>query len=105
MLNRTLLITLSTLFTVILAAVATAQSRQPYTNAVTDQLVRPETPMPPPLRNVVFTDPDFGSSMVRATDAGTNFKGPGTFLRTEGSGHANEWSEDTSKFYVAGRDG
>ena len=105
MLKRNLRIILSAVFTVILATVATAQGRQPYPNAVTDQLVRPETPMPVPDRNVVFTDPDFGSMMVRATDASTNFKGPGTFLRTEGSGHASEWSADTKKFYVEGRGG
>jgi hypothetical protein len=105
MLNRTLLITLSALFTVVLASIAPAQSREPYPNAVTDQLIHPKTPMLPPLRNVVFTDPDFGSLMVRATDASTNFKGPGTFLRTEGSGHANEWSADAKKFYVEGRGG
>jgi len=61
--------------------------------------------MAPPSRNVVFTDPDFGSLMVRVTDASTNFKLPGTFLRTEGSGKANEWSADTKKFYVLGKGG
>src|SRR4051812_48584449 len=79
-----------------------AQSPQPYPNAVTDRLIHEETPMSPPARNVVFADPDFGSLMVRATDSTTNFKLPGTFLRTEGSGEANEWSIDTSKFYVVG---
>ncbi|HWW15999.1 MAG TPA: hypothetical protein VN310_15165 [Candidatus Dormibacteraeota bacterium] len=68
-------------------------------------MIHQETPMLPPPRNVVFTDPDFGSSMVRATDATTNFKLPGTFLGTEGSGKANEWSADTSKFYVLGKGG
>jgi hypothetical protein len=84
---------------------ASAQGRQPYPHAITDRLVHEETPMSPPPRNVVFTDPDFGSSMVRATDSTTNFKLPGTFLRTEGSGEENEWSADTKKFYVIGKGG
>jgi len=84
---------------------ASAQGRQPYPHAITDRLVHEETPMSPPPRNVVFTDPDFGSSMVRATDATTNFKLPGTFLRTEGSGEENEWSANTKKFYVLGKGG
>lgn len=82
-----------------------AQGVQPYPNAITTRSIIPETPMAPPLRNVVFSDPDFGSSMVRATDPTTNFKLPGTFIRTEGSGEANEWSIDTSKFYVVGAGG
>ena len=82
-----------------------AQSHDPYPDAVTDRLIHQETPMLPPPRNVVFRDPDFGSPMVRATDASTNFKLPGTFLRTEGSGVANEWSADTRKFYEIGEGG
>ena len=85
-----------------LAAHVSAQSPPPYPNAVTDRLIHPETPMPPPPRNVVFTDPDFGSTMVRATDRTTNFKLPGTWLRTGGE---NEWSLDARKFYVVGQGG
>jgi hypothetical protein len=82
-----------------------AQSPQPYPHAVTDRLIHLETPMLPPPANTLFTDPDFGSLMIRATDATTNFKLPGTFLRTEGSGEANMWSMDTRKFYVIGKGG
>jgi len=81
------------------------QGIQPYPNAITDRLIYQETPMPVPAWNVVFSDPDFGSKMVRATDPSTNFKLPGTFLRTEASGEANEWARDTSKFYVIGSGG
>jgi hypothetical protein len=87
------------------AARVSAQGIQPYPNAITDRLIHLETPMAPPAKNVVFTDPDFGSSMVRATDSTTNFKLPGTFMETESSGKANEWSADTSKFYVLGKGG
>ena len=87
----------------ILACSTSAQSPQPYPNAVTDRLIHQESPMLPPHRNVVFTDPDFGSSMIRATDETTNFIHPGTFLQTEGSGQSNAWSMDTRKFYVLGK--
>src|SRR5579863_2323875 len=93
------------LSTSILTLAVSAQSRQPYPNVTTDRLIYQETPMEPPARNVVFTDPDFGSSMVRATDSTTNFKLPGTFMRTAGTGEMNEWSSDTSKFYVLGKGG
>jgi hypothetical protein len=106
MTKRTLLTIVCVLFaTFFFVARVSAQSPQPYPNAVTDRLIHQETPMTPPPKNVVFVDPDFGSSMVRATDASTNFKAPGTFLRTEGSGAANEWSADTKKFYVLGTGG
>ena len=82
-----------------------AQNVQPYPNAITDRVIRQETPMAPPPANVVFSDPDFGSSIVRATDATTNFKKPGTYLRTAALGEANEWSLDASKFYVVGSGG
>jgi hypothetical protein len=88
-----------------LAPGGSAQSPQPYPNAVTDRLIHQETPMSPPPKNVVFTDPDFASSMVRVTDRSTNFRLPGTFLRSEGSGESNEWSKDTNKFYVVGAGG
>src|SRR6266498_4739714 len=72
------------------------QSIEPYPNAATDQLVHPKTPMAPPAVNVPFRDPDFGSKMVRVTDESSNFRRPGTFLRTEASGNANMWSSDSS---------
>jgi hypothetical protein len=103
---RTLLTMSCVLITIIaLAARVRAQGVEPYPNAVTDRLIHQETPMAPPPKNVVFTDPDFGSSMVRATDATTDFKFPNTFLQSEGSGKANEWSVDTKKFYVMGKGG
>jgi hypothetical protein len=90
---------------IIATASAAAQSPQPYPNAITDRLVRVETPMAPPAVNAPFTDPDFGASMVRATDEHTNFKIPGSYLRNEASGQANMWSSDSSKFYVIGAGG
>jgi hypothetical protein len=102
--TRTTLFTICMLFTFVLTERASAQSRQPYPNAITDSSVIPETPMLPPLKNVVFPDPDFGSAMVRVTDESTNAELPGDYLRTEG-GEAVEWSADGRKFYVEGKGG
>jgi hypothetical protein len=106
MANRTPFIILYILLsTFTLTLTVSGQSHDPYPHAVTDRLIHRETPMLPPPRNVVFTDPDFGASMVRATEASTNLELPGTFSRTEGSGEANEWSADTRKFYVIEKGG
>jgi hypothetical protein len=106
MATRTLLEILCMLIVAVaLSGTVSAQGIQSYPNAVTDRLIHQESSMVPPPKNVVFTDPDFGSSMVRATDATTDFKFPGTFLQSEGSGKANEWSADTKKFYVIGKGG
>lgn len=88
-----------------LTASSLGQSPAPYPNATTDRLIHAETPMTAPATGVVVTDPDFGSQIVRATDATTNFKIPGTFLRTGASGQANEWSVDSTKFFVVGKGG
>lgn len=106
MANKTLLPILCMLVTTLgVAPIISAQSRQPYPKAVTDRLIYQETPMTPPQRNVVFVDPDFGSSMVRATDETTNYMDPDTYLSVEGSGKENEWSADGKKFYVTTRGG
>jgi hypothetical protein len=62
--------------------------------------VRQETPMPAPPVNQVFQDPDFGSRMVRVTDA----SGPagahvaGSSFPTNAAGEANEWSKFDPSF-------
>jgi hypothetical protein len=43
----------------ITCTLAWAEAVQPYPNAITDRLVRPETPMTVPPINTVFRDPDF----------------------------------------------
>jgi hypothetical protein len=92
------------LVTILLLCATTmfAQGIEPYPNAVTNRNIYQETPMVPPLVNVPFNDPDFGSPMVRVTDETTNFVHPGSYLRNAASGDANEWSVDGSKFYVVG---
>ena len=104
--NRTsLVVVLLLLITLSLAAKVSGQGVQPYPSAATDLGIHLETPMPAPPAGAVFSDPDFGSQMVRVTDRTTNFKFPGTYLRTEASGQANEWSADTRKFYVLAKGG
>jgi hypothetical protein len=58
--------------------------------------------MHPPQVNIPFVDADFGSHLVRATDETTDFTHKGGYLMTQGSGQQNEWSADTSKFWVSG---
>ncbi|PYX00245.1 MAG: hypothetical protein DMG89_04820 [Acidobacteria bacterium] len=89
----------------VFAGLVSGQGVQPYPKAITDRLIHQKSPMRPRPVNTVFKDPDFGSLMVRVTDATTNYKLPDTFLRTEASGKANEWSADGHKFYVMGSGG
>jgi hypothetical protein len=79
-----------------------AQGVPPYPNSITDRTVRGETPMTPPPVRTVFKDPDFGSSMVRVTDANTNPQQPGSYFRNSASVD-NEWSLDSRKFFVTGK--
>lgn len=83
---------------------AHAQGIQPYPNAITDRLVHSKTFMPPPAVNTVFTDPDFGSAMVRVTDERTDASLSRSAFRSPG-GTASAWSADGRKFYVIGRGG
>jgi hypothetical protein len=50
----------------------------------------PETPMAPPPAKTPFRDPDFGSRMVRVTDAHTL---GGISFHTDSAGETNEWSK------------
>jgi hypothetical protein len=91
---------------ILLSAVGmSAQSREPYPDAITDRWIHQKTPMSPPAVNSTFTDPDFGSTMVRVTDQTSNFSYRGGYVRTEETGSSNMWSADTSKFYVIGEGG
>jgi hypothetical protein len=56
--------------------------------------VRPETALPPPPVNQVFRDPDFGSRMVRVTDA-SGIRGhlTGFSFITDSSAETNAWGK------------
>ncbi|HKS75237.1 MAG TPA: hypothetical protein VJQ82_18670 [Terriglobales bacterium] len=101
--NSRILPLVSLLF--LLTASLYAQSREPYPNSATDRFIRLKTPMAPPPVNTMFTDPDFGSSMVRITDEHTSYTYPMGYIRTEGSGNENVFSADTKKFYVISEGG
>ena len=83
---------------------AHAQGVQPYPNAITTREVRSKTPMLPPPVNIVFTDPDFGSEMVRVTDENMAPSGSRGFFVNPG-GLMGAWSADGQKFYVFGESG
>jgi hypothetical protein len=103
--NKLLLFGSCVLGVLMLLAEGSAQSPSPYPNAATDRAIHLKTPAVPPLANAPFTDPDFSSRMVRATDETTDYMHPGSYLMTQGSGQQNEWSADASKFWVSGKGG
>ncbi|HEX6505294.1 MAG TPA: hypothetical protein VF011_18775 [Terriglobales bacterium] len=92
-------------FVIIALTNVLGQGIQPYPNAITDRVVRTETPMAPPPVNIVFNDPDLGSPIVRVSDETTNFRHPGGYLRSPAVWETNTWSADDSKFYFIGRGG
>jgi len=83
----------------ILRQTASGQSSQPYPNAATDTGIHMKTAMAPPLVNVPFSDPDFGTRMVRVTDENSDVPSPGATFQASTAGK-DEWSRDGRKFYV-----
>jgi len=83
---------------------ALAQGRLPYPNAITDRLLHDKTPMAPTPARTVFTDPDFGSSMVRVTDQTTNPRVALSYFYNPSSG-ALAFNTDTTKFFLVGEHG
>jgi hypothetical protein len=75
-------------------SVASSESA-PY-SARTDTDLQIESPLParlnPPAVNVVFSDPDFGSRMVRVTDGNTPGQVAGRSWTTASDASVNEWS-------------
>src|ERR1700752_3456187 len=65
-----------------------------------DTDIQQETSMGAPATGVVFTDPDFGSKMVRVTNSNTVAGYSGRPFHTPGSSEENPWSTDSKKFYV-----
>jgi hypothetical protein len=68
--------------------------------ARTDRRVEPYPKTPPALgaAGSVITDPNFGSRIVRATDARTDANGRS--FHTPASSEQNSWNKDSTKFYV-----
>jgi hypothetical protein len=73
--------------------------------ARSDEGLQTETPMSPPAVNAEFSDPDFGSRMVRVTDANSLASQPNDSFISNSSAEQNEWNLDSTKFYVIGDSG
>ena len=82
-----------------------AQAPSTYT-AVTDRgpRAKPKLVDPGPA-GTAFTDPAFGSRIWRVTDRNTRSDRSGVSFRTPSSSHQNEWSANSSYFYVTSTDG
>jgi hypothetical protein len=96
--------TLLTFFFSLLTFAAWGQSPQPYPKAISDQTIHRKTAMAPPAVNVPFTDPDFGSAMVRVTDGNSDPLTTGVSFQAVEAGK-DEWSRDERKFFVNGGEG
>ena len=93
------------MFYAALLACTLAQAPAAYT-AVTDRGPRPK----PPLVHLgsagfSFNDPVFGTHMWRVTDRLTRPDAPDRSFHTPSATHQNEWSADSSYFYVESSDG
>jgi hypothetical protein len=75
--------------------------------ARSDMNLQLETPMSAPSVNAVFNDPDFGSRMVRVTNANVlaGVGHPNLSYATNSSSEQNTWNTDSTYFYVIGTGG
>jgi len=90
---------LSCLIALLVCAQVEGQGIPPYRGAFTYREVRHATPVFPPPVNTTFSDPDFGSSIVRVTDENTDLARSGSFFMSP-EGPVNAWSADGRKFYL-----
>lgn len=91
---------------ILAALLAQAPSAPATYDAVTDRGPRPE---PALIRlggaGFTFNDPVFGTHMWRVTDRLTRPDAPDRSFRTPSATHQNEWSADSSYFYVVSNGG
>jgi hypothetical protein len=75
--------------------------------ARTDVRIEPYPKTPPTMgpAGSIVTDPNFGSRIVRITDAKTDPRRPDESYSTPSSSEQNSWNTDGTKFYVRGVDG
>jgi hypothetical protein len=73
----------------------------------TDVRVEPYPKTPPALgpAGSLVNDPNFGSRIVRVTDAKTDSRQPSESFSTPSSAEQNPWNTDDTKFYVRAIDG
>ena len=75
-------------------------------DAITDRSTRDKPPLPALSgAGFVFSDPAFGSRMVRITDGNVRPGAIDRSYRTPSSTHANAWSADARYFYTVSTDG
>jgi hypothetical protein len=75
-------------------------------DAVTDRTTRAKGPLPAlGGAGYVFTDPDFGTRMMRVTDTTVRPGAPLRSFRTPSGVHSNAWSADARYFYTTSTDG
>ena len=83
-----------------------AQSAPATYQAATDRNARAKPPLPAVgPANSRFTDPTFGSRMLRITDANTRPGTPGRSYTTPSAAHQTAWNVDSTYFYVRSVDG
>src|SRR5215813_299674 len=83
-----------------------AQSAPATYQAATDRNARAKPPLPAiGPANSRFTDPTFGSRMLRITDANTRPGTPGRSYTTPSAAHQTAWNVDSTYFYVRSTDG
>ena len=74
--------------------------------AISDRLTRQKGPLPSlGPAGYAFTDPVFGSRIIRITDGNTRPGALDRSYRTPSSTHANAWSADGNYFYTVSTDG
>jgi len=92
---------------VLIGPLSSAAQTPPLTyNAMTDRLVH----LMPALLTLggagfQFTDPTFGSKMLRVTDANTRPDRVGRFFMSPSSAESTAWNTNSTKFYVMGSGG
>lgn len=99
--------TAAALLSITVGSGSTGCGGPPIYCARSDRNLQLETPLPPPAVGTVFDDPDFGSWMVRVTDANvlTGLGFPNLSYITNSSSEQNTWNTDSTKFYVIGNGG
>src|SRR3989449_1402377 len=92
---------------VLIGPLSSAAQTPPLTySALTDRVLR-VTPALPSINGAgsQFTDPTFGSKMLRVTDPNTRPDRVGRFFTSPSSAESTAWNTNSTKFYVMGAGG
>lgn len=88
------------------SAALEAQSAPATYQAATDRAARSKPPLPAVgPANSSFTDPAFGSRLLRVTDANTRPGSPSRSYTTPSAAHQTAWNANSKYFYVRSVDG